>query len=89
MWVIHKIRLHTHVGRLVVPVRPTAHHLGVGFVVRLNIELFTARSVHRAAHLKKNVLLEENQRLVSTMSKLNQSNATVSQLKPEINPVPI
>ena len=30
-----------------------------------------------------------NQRLVSTMSKLNQSNATVLQLKPEINPVPI
>ena len=44
MWVIHKIRLHTHVGRLVVPVRPMAHHLGVGFVVKLDIEPFIVRS---------------------------------------------
>jgi len=89
MWVIHKIRLHTHVGRLVVPVRPMAHHVGVGFVVRLDIEPFTVISVepHRSVYPKKNVVLVETQRLVSTMSKLNQSNATVS--KPEINPVPI
>ena len=44
---------------------------------------------HKAVHHRKNVVLVENQRLVSTMSKLNQSNATVLQLKPEINPVPI
>jgi len=66
-----------------------AHHLGVGFVVRLDIEPVTVRSVHRSVHPKKNVVLVENQRLVSTMSKLNQSNATVLQSKPEINPVPI
>jgi len=79
MWVIHKIRLHTHVGRLVVPVRPMAHHLGVSFVVRLDIEPFIARSVgpHRSIHHRKNVVLVENQRLVSTTSKLNQSSVTV------------
>jgi len=67
------------------------HHLGVGFVVKLDIEPFIVRSVgpHRSIHYRKNVVLVENQRLVSTMSKLNQSNATVLQLKPEINPVPI
>jgi len=78
MWVIHKIRLHTHVGRLVVPVRPMSHHLGVGFVVRLDMEPFNVRRVHRSAHPKKNAVLVENQRLVSTMSKLNQSGVTVS-----------
>ena len=78
MWVIHKIRLHSHVGRLVVPVRPMAHHLGVGLVVRLDIEPVTVRSVHRSVHPKKNVVLVENQRLVSTMSKLNKSSVTVS-----------
>jgi len=88
MWVIHKIRLHTHVGRLVVPVRPTAHHLGVGFVVRLNIELFTVRSVHRAAHHNKSGASGKPAAGVNNV-KANQSNATVSQLKPEINPVPI
>ena len=90
MWVIHKIRLHrpTHVGRLVVPVRPMAHHVGVGFVVRLDIKPFTVISVepHRSVYPKKNVVLVETQRLVSTMSKLNQSNAIVSWLKREINP---
>ena len=55
---------------------------------------------HRAVHCKKrgatqvNSLHEKrgasgNQRLVSTVSKLNQSNATVLQSKREINPVPI
>ena len=78
MWVVRKIRLHTHVGKLVVPVRPMAHHLGVGFVVKLDIEPFTVRSVHRSAHPRKNVVLVENQWLVSTMSKLNQSSVTVS-----------
>ena len=55
MWVIHKIRLHTHVGRLVVPVRPMAHHLGVGFVMRSDIGPSTVRSVwpHRSAHPRK------------------------------------
>ena len=72
MWVIHKIRLHTHVGRLVVPVRPMAHHRGVGFVVNVDIEPFIARSVgpHRSIH-----------------PRTNQSNATVLQSKREINPV--
>ena len=138
MWVIHKIRLHTHVGRLVVPVSPMAHHLGVGFVVKLDIEPFIVkawatqvnssqgkrgasgkpaagvnnvkaqpvqcnrvaiearnrpgtnlkRGPHRSIRHRKNVLVE-NQRLVSIMSKLNQSNATVKQSKREINPVPI
>ena len=32
------------------------------------------RGPHRSAHSRKNVVLVENQRLVSTMSKLNQSN---------------
>ena len=36
------------------------------------------RGPHRSAHSRKNVVLVENQRLVSTMSKLNQFNATVS-----------
>ena len=68
-----------------------AHHLGVGFVVKLDIEPLVVRSVglHRSIHHRKNVVLMENQRLVSTMSKLNHSNATVKQTKREINPVPI
>jgi len=45
VWVIHKIWLQTHVGKLVAPVRPTAHHLGVGSVMRSDIEPFTVRSV--------------------------------------------
>jgi len=55
MWVIHKIWLHTHVGKLVVPVTPMAHHLGVGFVMRSGIEPSTVRSVelHRSAHPRK------------------------------------
>ena len=47
------------------------------------------RGPHRSIHHRTNVVLVESQRLVSTMSKLNQSNATVLKLKPEINPVPI
>ena len=65
-----------HVGRLVVSVRPVAHHFGVIFVVKLDIEPFTVRSVRRSAHPKTNVVLVEDQPLVPTMSKLNQSNAT-------------
>jgi len=36
------------------------------------------KSVRRSAHPRKNVVLVVNQRLVSTMSKLNQSSVTVS-----------
>ena len=46
MWAIHKTWVCSiHVGRLVVPVRPMAHHLGVGFVVKLDIEPSIVRGV--------------------------------------------
>ena len=50
------------------------------FVVKLYIAPFIVRGVgpHRSIHHRKNVALVENQRLVSTMSKLNQSSVTVS-----------
>ena len=78
MWVIHKIRLHTHVEKLVVPVRPMTHHLDVGFVMRSGIEPSTVSSVgpHRSVHPRKNVV-PVVKRLVSKMTKLNQSNVTV------------
>ena len=47
------------------------------------------RGPHRFIHLRRDVVLVEDQPVVPTMSKLNQSNATRLQLKPEIIPVPI
>ena len=46
--------------------------------MKSGIELFTVRSIRRSAHPRRNVVTVV-ERLVSTMSKLNQSNATVLQ----------